>query len=71
MRYGPDATPIRIHGHDGRAFPLGPEVPPDDIDGRSAAVVTWHDGPMFHFVMSTQLPLDALTLVAASLYAER
>jgi hypothetical protein len=71
VRYGPDATPIRIRGREGRAFPLGPEVPPDDIDGRSAAVVTWHDGPVFHFVMSTQLPLDELTLVAASLYAER
>jgi len=71
VRYGADAMPIRIGGHEGRAYPLGPEVPPDDIDGRSAAVVTWPDGPMFHFVMSTQLPLDELTLVAASLYAER
>jgi hypothetical protein len=68
VRYGPDVMPIRIRGHEGRAFPLGPDVPPDDIDGRSAAVVTWHDGPMFHFVMSTQLQVDELTLVAASVY---
>jgi hypothetical protein len=68
VRYGPDATPIRIRGREGRAFPLGPEVPPDDIDGRSAAVVTWHDGPMFHFVASTQLAVDEVALVAASLY---
>lgn len=68
VRYGPDATSIRIRGREGRAFPLGPEVPPDDIDGRSAAVVTWYDGPMFHFVMSTQLPVDEVALVAASLY---
>lgn len=70
VRYGPDATSIRIRGREGRAFPLGPEVPPDDIDGRSAAVVTWYDGPMFHFVMSTQLAVDEVALVAASLYAE-
>ena len=70
VRYGPDATPILICGHEGRAFPLGPEVPPDDIDGRSAAVVTWHDGPMFHFVMSTQLPVEEVALVAASVYGD-
>ena len=69
VRYGEGATAIRIAGHEGRAYPLGPEVPPDDIDGRSAAVVTWADGAMFHFVMSTQLPLDEVTIVAASLYA--
>ena len=59
---------IRLAGHEGRGYPLGPEVPADDIDGRSAAVVTWHDGPMFHFVASTQLPLEEVTIVAASLY---
>ena len=70
-RYGPGATEIRLFGHEGRAYPLGPEVPADDIDGRSAAVVAWHDGPMFHFVASTQLPVEELTMVAASLYADR
>ncbi len=70
VRYGEGATAIRIAGHEGRAYPLGPEVPPDDIDGRSAAVVTWADGAMFHFVMSTQLPVDEVTIVAASLYAD-
>ena len=51
----PGAVPIVVRGHAGQAYPLGPEVPPDDIDGRSASVVTWADGPMFYFVMSTQL----------------
>jgi hypothetical protein len=71
VRYGQRGTEIRLAGHEGRAYPLGPEVPADDIDGRSAAVVAWHDGPMFHFVASTQLPLEELTIVAASLYAAR
>lgn len=66
--YGQGAMPIAVHGHAGRAYPLGPEVPPDDIDGRSAAVVTWHDGAMFVFVMSTCLPVDELALVAESFY---
>ncbi|MGE0360956.1 MAG: ankyrin repeat domain-containing protein [Vicinamibacterales bacterium] len=68
VRYGSGATPIRVAGHEGRGYPLGPEVPPDDIDGRSAAVVTWPDGPMFHFVASTQLPLEDLERIATSLY---
>ena len=68
VRYGQGGTAIRIAGHEGRAYPLGPEVPPDDIDGRSAAVITWADGPMFYFVSSTQLPVEELTFVAASLY---
>jgi hypothetical protein len=70
VRYGQGGTAIRIAGHEGRAYPLGPEVPPDDVDGRSAAVVTWADGPMFYFVMSTQLPVEEVTVVAASLYGE-
>jgi len=68
VRYGENGRPVRVVGHDGRAYPLGPEVPPDDIDGRSAAVVTWWDGPMHHFVASTQLPLEDLERVATSLY---
>jgi uncharacterized protein len=68
VRYGPSPYPMVVSGHEGRAYPLGPEVPLDDIDGRSAAVVTWADGPMFYFVMSTQLPVDEIALVAVSLY---
>jgi hypothetical protein len=69
VSYGRDPAVVRVAGHEGRAYPLGPEVPPDDIDGRSAAVVTWHDGAMFYFVMSTQMAVDEVAIVAASLYA--
>jgi hypothetical protein len=69
VSYGPAPEPCRIAGLEGRAYALGPEVAPDDIDGRMAAVVTWHDGPMFFFVLSSTLPVDEVTLVAASLYA--
>ena len=31
----------RIAGHVARIYELGPEPAPDDIDGRSPAVVTW------------------------------
>ena len=68
--YGQGGTAIRIAGHEGRAYPLGPGSTADDVDGRSAAVVTWADGPMFYFVTSTQLPVDEVILVAASLYGE-
>ena len=69
VRYGQAPYPVVVRGHAGQAYPLGPEVPPDDIDGRNGAVVTWADGPMFYFVMSTQLEVDDVVLVAASLYA--
>ena len=36
--YGPKAREITIGRHDARSYELGPEVPPDDIDGRSPAV---------------------------------
>ena len=68
VRYGASPRAVRVHGLEGRAYPLGPEVPADDIDGRSAAVVTWADGPVFYFVASTQLEADELMLVAESLY---
>ncbi|MGD9904839.1 MAG: ankyrin repeat domain-containing protein [Vicinamibacterales bacterium] len=69
VRYGEGGRPIRVAGREGCGYPLGPEVPADDVDGRSAAVATWADGPMFHFLASTQLPLEDVERVAASLYA--
>ena len=70
VRYGPAAYPVRLRGHEGRGYELGPEVPPDDIDGRSPAVVTWHDGEMFYFVASVELPAETLIDIAGSMYAE-
>lgn len=67
VRYGPAPRPVHVSGHDGRACDLGPEVPPDDPDGRSAAVVTWHDGEMFFLVASSGLDVERLLEVAESL----
>jgi hypothetical protein len=68
VAYGQSPFAVRIAGNDGRAYPLGPEVPPDDIDGRSPAVVTWADGDMHYLVASGELPVEVLIIVAASLY---
>ena len=48
-------------------YELGPEPPPDDIDGRSPSVVTWQDGDMFYLVASSTLSSDDLVRVAVSL----
>ena len=36
--------------HTARIYELGPEPGPDDIDGRTPAVVTWHDADLFFLV---------------------
>jgi hypothetical protein len=68
VSYGQSPFAVRIAGKDGRAYPLGPEVPPDDIDGRSPAVVTWADGDMHYLVASAELAVEELMRVAASMY---
>lgn len=40
---------------------------PDDIDGRSPAVVAWHDGEMFFLIASDQMSTAELIAVACSL----
>jgi hypothetical protein len=57
-----------VAGHEARFYELGPEVDPDDIDGRSPAVVVWHDDARFYFVASYTLRLDVLTRIAHSVY---
>jgi hypothetical protein len=69
MRYGSDAREVRVAGHEGRLYEMGPEVPPDDIDGRMPAVVTWCDGEMHYLVASGELSADVLLRIAESLYA--
>ena len=59
---------LRIAGRAGRVYDLGPEPPPGDIDGRSPAVVTWHDRDQFHLVASSTLPSEELIRIAESLY---
>lgn len=41
---------------------------PHDPDGRSPAVVAWHDGELFFLIASGELPSDALVRIAESLY---
>jgi hypothetical protein len=68
VSYGREPKVARIAGHDGRIYELGAEPEPDDIDGRSPAVVTWHDGEMFYLVASGEMPAARLEQVAMSLY---
>jgi hypothetical protein len=66
--YGPEPHDVRVAAHAGRSYELGPEVEPDDPDGRMPAVVTWSDGEMFYLVASGELTADMLLRVAESLY---
>jgi hypothetical protein len=69
VSYGMGPREITISGHAGRVYELGPEPEPDDIDGRSPAVVVWHDGEMFYLVSSYEMPVEKLVKIAVSFYA--
>jgi hypothetical protein len=66
--YGRTKREGKIAGHDARIYELGPEAPADDIDGRSPAVVTWHDGPTFFLIASGELAAAELERIARSMY---
>lgn len=66
--YGSAPEPAKIGGHPGRTYPLGPEPPPDDIDGRPPAVVVWHDAGLFYLLASDSKSVEDLLEVANSLY---
>lgn len=68
VAYGAEAKAASIIGREGRLYELGPEPPSGDIDGRSPAVVVWHDGDMFYLLASDQLPALTLVNIAGSLY---
>jgi len=68
VSYGRDGQDARIAGCAARVYELGPEVPPNDIDGRSPAVVTWHDGDMHYLVASDEFGAAELVRIAGSLY---
>lgn len=70
VAYGRDARTASVHGHEARMYELGPEVPPDDIDGRSPAVVTWHDDGVLYLVASGELEVQTLLEIAGSLYGQ-
>jgi hypothetical protein len=66
--YGAVGHDARIGGRDARIYELGPEPPPDDVDGRSPSVVAWCDAEMFYLLSSLELPASALLDIAMSLY---
>ena len=67
VSYGRDPRPITVQGCEGRAYELGPEPAPDDIDGRSPSVVVWADGEMVYFLASSELGVMELLRVAESI----
>ena len=66
--YGLEGHDTRVAAHSGRLYELGPVPPPDDIDGRSPAVVVWYDGRMFYLIASTEKTAAELLEIAQSLY---
>jgi hypothetical protein len=59
-----------IGGCEGRVCELGPEIAPDEIDGRNPAVVVWSDGPMFYLITSSSMSLADLLPIAEALYSD-
>ena len=68
VRYGSTGQEGQVAGHAARIYELGPEPAPDDIDGRSPAVVTWHDADLFFLVASDTMSSHELVRIAISLY---
>ena len=68
VSYGREVRDARVSGHPARVYELGPEPEPDDLDGRSPAVVTWHEGDMFYLVASDEMSSDVLVSIALSVY---
>jgi hypothetical protein len=71
VRYGAAGQEGQIAGHAAQIYELGPEPAPDDIDGRSPAVVTWYDADLFFLVASNTMSSHELVRIAVSLYAQR
>lgn len=69
VSYGASGREALVEGRQARAYELGPEPAPDDLDGRSPAVVAWSDGEMFYLLASGELSSDELLRIARTLYA--
>lgn len=69
VSYGRDVRTGNVAGHEARLYELGPEPPPDDVDGRAPALVTWHDGEMHFLVASHEMTVAELVPIAASVYS--
>jgi len=70
VRYGRVWRHDQIAGRAACIYELGPEPPPDDIDGRSPAVVTWHDEEMFYLVASTEMAAEELVAIVRKIYKQ-
>lgn len=68
VSYGASPRDALVAGHEGRAYELGPEPPPEDTDGRPPSVVVWSDAEMLYLVASDQLQASELERIAGSLY---
>ena len=68
VSYGPEGRDAQFAGFKSRIYELGSEPPPDDIDGRTPAVVTWSDGAMFYLIVSDSMPSADLVRIADSMY---
>lgn len=66
--YGLAPVTVRVAGQEARSYALGPVPDPDDIDGRSPAVVVWYESDRVYLVASGQLEAETLLRIAASLY---
>jgi hypothetical protein len=71
VSYGGTPRDARVAGRAARVYELGPEPPPDDINGRSPSVVTWHDGGIFFLLASGEMSSGELMQIATSLYMSR
>ena len=71
VSYGTAGRDAQIAGRAARVYELGPEPAPDDIDGRSPAVVVWHDVELLYLVASSTMSSDELVAIAKSLYLRK
>jgi hypothetical protein len=71
VSYGQAPREASILGRPARVYELGPEPMLDDVDGRSPAVVAWHDGPLFYLLASGEMTVDGLILIAMSVHSDR
>ncbi|MCP8689864.1 hypothetical protein [Marinobacterium sedimentorum] len=66
--HGRAPATVQVAGQEGRSYALGPVPESGDIDGRSPAVVVWHEGDRVYLVASDQLEVATLLRIAVSLY---
>jgi hypothetical protein len=71
VSYGQAPQEASVLGRPARVYELGPEPPADEVDGRSPAVVAWHDGEVFYMLASHEMSADALMTIAMSVHSIR